>query len=229
MYEVPRIIIEVASAIIYIVLVKYMIKPYSLTREQRYLGLPLGFAFLGLSEIILTIQIVFPLTQLPGLSVATRTFAFVFLAITYYFSKKPAKNSQIVWTLTLSLLIIISAVLCLILVGAPLLNLQVPVSFSIFLRVLGLFFIAFISLHTLNSHIKKPEPTTIWIPLGFIMLGISQYSQIIRIIDGSYAYGAAFVGSLVARFIGLAIFLFVAYRTFYGSKKREGVDEKNRA
>ena len=52
MYEVPRIIIEVASAIIYFILVKYMIKPYSLTREQRYLGLPLGFAFLGISEII---------------------------------------------------------------------------------------------------------------------------------------------------------------------------------
>jgi hypothetical protein len=229
MYEVPRIIIEVASAIIYFLLVKYMIKPYTLTKEQRYLGLPLGFAFLGASEIILTVQIIQPLNQLPGLSVATRTFAFVFLAITYYFSKKPVKNSQLAWTLTLSLFIIISAVLCLILVGAPLLNLQVPVSFSIFLRVLGLFFIAYISLHTLNSHIKKPEPTTIWIPLGFIMLGISQYSQIIRVIDGSYAYGAAFVGSLAARFLGLAIFLFVAYRTFYGSKKREGMDEKNRA
>lgn len=83
MYEVERIIIEVVSAVLYFTLVRYMYKPYSLTGEKKYLGLPLGFAFLGISEIFLTIQIIYPSIQLPGLSVATRTFAFVFLAITY--------------------------------------------------------------------------------------------------------------------------------------------------
>ena len=229
MYEVPRIIIEVASAILYFVLVKYMIKPYSLTREQRYLGLPLGFAFLGISEIFLTIQIVQPLNYLPGLSVTTRTFAFVFLAITYYFSKKPVRNSQIIWTMTLSLVIVIAAVLSLVLVGGPLLNIEVPESFSIFFRLIALLFIGYICIRTLNSHIKHPEPTTIWIPLGFIMLGASQYSQLIRFIDEGAAYGGAFIGGIVTRFIGIAIFLFVAYRTFHGSHTGEERDEKDRA
>jgi hypothetical protein len=228
MYEVPRIIIEAASAIIYFILVKYMIKPYALTREQRYLGLPLGFAFLGISEVFLGTQIIVPLDEFSGLSVATRTFAFVFLAMTYYFSKKPVKNSQIVWTITLSLFIVAAAAICLWLVGAPLLNIEVPASFSIFMRVIALLFIGYICIHTLNGHIKHPDPTTIWIPLGFIMLGISQYSQLIRFVDEGAAYGGAFIGGLVTRFIGLAIFLFVAYRVFHGSDKKEDTDEKDR-
>lgn len=218
MYEVERFIIEVTSAVLYFILVKYMHKPYGLTGENRYLGLPLGFAFLGMSEIFLAIQIIYPFTQLPGLSVATRTFAFVFLAITYFFSTKPQRNNQMVWSLTLSLLTVIAAVLCIAIIEAPLLNLQIPLSFSIFLRFLGLFFIGYICLHTLNSHIKRPDPTTIWIPLGFIMLGLSQYSQIIRILDNGYTYGAAFIGGIVTRFIGIAIFLYVAYRTFHRKK-----------
>lgn len=60
MYEVERIIIEVVSAVLYFTLVRYMYKPYSLTGEKKYLGLPLGFAFLGISEIFLTIQIIYP-------------------------------------------------------------------------------------------------------------------------------------------------------------------------
>jgi hypothetical protein len=228
MYEVPRIIIEAASAIIYFILVKYMIKPYTLTREQRYLGLPLGFAFLGISEVFLGSQIFYNIPQLNGLSVATRTFAFVFLAMTYYFSKKPAKNSQIVWTITLSLIIVIAAISSLFLAGGPLLNIEVPASFSVCLRLMALLFIGYICIRTLNSHIKHPEPTTIWIPLGFIMLGISQYSQIIRFLDEGAAYGGAFIGGIVTRFIALAIFLFVAYRTFHGSHTREDIDEKDR-
>ncbi|MGE5556539.1 MAG: hypothetical protein ACM3UY_09855 [Methanocella sp.] len=221
MYEVERIIIEVVSAVLYFTLVRYMYKPYSLTGEKKYLGLPLGFAFLGISEIFLTIQIIYPSIQLPGLSVATRTFAFVFLAITYFFAAKPTRNNQMLWTITLSLITIIAAILCIILVGAPLLNLQVPMGFSIFLRILGLFFVGYISLHALNSHIKRPDPTTIWIPLGFVMLGLSQYSQIIRVLDNGYAYGGAFIGGIVSRFIGIAIFLYVAYRTFHGNDKRD--------
>ena len=53
MYENElRIIIEVASAIICFIFVWFIAKPYRLTREGRYLGLPLGFAFLGISYAI---------------------------------------------------------------------------------------------------------------------------------------------------------------------------------
>lgn len=40
-------------------------------------------------------------------------------------------------SLTLSLLTVIAAVLCIAIIEAPLLNLQIPLSFSIFLHFLG--------------------------------------------------------------------------------------------
>jgi len=63
----------------------------------------------------------------------------------------------------------------------------------------------------------KPDPTTLLIPLGYILFAISQYSLIIWAIDESMF---AFWSALALRWGGLAIFLFVAYVTFYGSQKK---------
>jgi hypothetical protein len=229
MYEVHRLAIEIASAIIYFILVRYMIKPYGLTREERYLGLPLGFVFLGVSETLLAIGIITPLSQLGTVSLVMRTFAFVFLAFTYYFSREPTRNSRFVWIVSLSCIIVGLTTLCLSLVSAPLMAMGISASFGIFLRILALFCLSYICIHTLRSHIKEPDPTTIWIPLGFLLLAISQYSQLIRAADEDYLYGVAFIGGIAARFIGLAVFLLTAYRTFNKSSKSGGIDEKNRS
>ena len=229
MYEVPRLAIQIASAILYFILVRYMIKPYGLTREERYLGLPLGFVFLGVSEVLLAIGIITPLSELGTISLIMRTFAFVFLAFTYYFSREPTRNSRFVWIITLSFIIVGLTTLCLSLVSAPLMTTGISANFGIFLRILALFCLSYICIHTLRSHTKEPDPTTIWIPIGFLLLAISQYSQLIRAADENYLYGVAFIGGLTARFIGLAIFLFTAYRTFNKSRKSEGIDEKNRS
>ncbi|MCW4029554.1 MAG: hypothetical protein NWE92_07905 [Candidatus Bathyarchaeota archaeon] len=221
MYEIPRFIVEIVSVIIYFILLYYMIKPYKLTKETRYLGLPLGFFFLGVSEIILASQIIYPITQLNGLSVTIRAFAFVFIALTYYFSNKPSKDSQLIWSATLSVTILSFTLVCLVLFVAPALNLLVPVSFSIFLRVLSLFCLAYICIHILRSQLDKTVPMTFWIPLGFFFLLISEYSQLIRMVDQNYAYGLAFVGGLVFRFLAFAVFLYVVTKNFIRPAKTE--------
>lgn len=219
MYEAPRIAVEVISAILYIILVKFMMKPYALTREGRYLGLPLGFAFLGTSEIILAAGIIQPNNELMTLSVVTRTFSFVFLSATYYYSKKPAKNTRIFWDTTLSLIIVVFATLCLLLIIAPKFDLQSQGLLGSVLRILELFCISYICIYTIRNHVKSPDPTTVLIPFGYVLLGMSQYSQLIRVVDENYAYGLAFMGGLAFRFIAIAVFIFVSFRSFYLSKK----------
>jgi hypothetical protein len=228
MYEFHRLAIEIASAILYFILVRYMIKPYGLTREERYLGLPLGFAFLGISEIFLGLGITLTINGLMVLSLVIRTFAYVFFAFTYYFSRQSSKNSRFIWIIILSSLIVGLTSLCLFLFNDPLVSLGISSSFGIFLRALELIFLSYICLHTLRSHIQSPDPTTIWIPLGFILLAVSQYSQLIRAADQDYLYGVAFVGGLTTRLIALAVFLFVAYRTFYRPTKSGSANEENR-
>jgi len=80
---------ESVSAIICFILVNFMLTPFRLTRETRYLGLPLGFSFLGVSYIITALSH----TSLNyfvdewWIQLFFRAFAFLFLTITYLFSE----------------------------------------------------------------------------------------------------------------------------------------------
>jgi hypothetical protein len=84
-------------------------------------------------------------------------------------------------------------------------------------RVFDLICLSYISIHALKSHMEQPDPTTLMIPLGYILLGIGQYSLLVWAVDHSIF---AFFGALALRLAGLGVFLFVSFRTFYGSEKR---------
>jgi hypothetical protein len=217
MLQVADLAVEVVSTILCAVIVKFTFKPYELSREGRYLGLPLGFAFLGISGAFLAIGIQQSNNELRLLSLLTRTFAFVFLAATYYFSKEPSKNSRIIWDITYSLIVVSLTTLSIFLIEGSIIGLQASfsASLSVFLRALSLICISYICLHTLRSHIQSPEPATIWIPLGYILLGISQYSLIIWASDENYVFGIAFLGAMIARLAGLGVFIVVSYLSFY--------------
>jgi hypothetical protein len=68
----------------------------------------------------------------------------------------------------------------------------------------------------LRSHVERSDPTTLVAPFGYILLGIGQYSSLIWAFDRSYF---AFFGGLALRLAGLAVFLYVSYRSFYGSER----------
>jgi len=198
-----------------------MIKPYSFTKKSRYVGLPLAFALLGVSYLFSAITYAQPsffAEYLLWFQLVARTFAFVFLAATYYFSKKPAKTSQLLLNLTFSLIIVIIMASFLSVIFAPQFNFQNYRTASIYVRIFIIICLAYITIHVLRSHVQKPDSSTLSIPLGYILLGISQYSLLIWAVDGSML---AWWGALVLRWGGLAIFLFVAYQTFYRSQKKD--------
>lgn len=222
MYSTERMIVESVATILCLILVRFMIKPYKLTREGTFLGLPLGFAFLGISYFLAAISyspLGFP-KELMWLPLLTRSFAFVFLATTYFFSNRKSEYGQLLGELTISLLVIALAILLLIAFVAPGFAFNGYSNANVYLRFVNLICLSYISIYTLRSHVRNPDPTTIWIPFGFIFLAISQYSLLFWYIDSSFS---AFIGSLVTRFAGLAIFLFVSYRTFYGSNEKKGM------
>ncbi len=221
-----QVIIEVVSAILCFILLRFMIKPYRLTGENRYLGLPLGFSFLGISYVLGAIAFAQPSFSINGLAwlqLLSRTFAYSFWVVTYYFSKEPSKNSRVTWNIIISLLIValLASVAAVIIV--PQFAANGYQATQIYVRTFNIICLIYISIHTLRSHLENPAPATIWIPFGFILLGISQYSLLIWAIDWS---NSVFIGSLVLRLAALAIFLLVSYRTFYPSKKR-CLNEKN--
>jgi len=227
MIDIIQLIVEIVSAVLSFILVWFMYKPYGLTREERYLGLPLGFAFLGISEVFLGFGILETFEEARVLSLITRTFAYVFLAATYLFQNKLTKSNRIIWSVTFSLIIIALAAFSLFMIDGSIVGLELPANPSFYFRVLALICITYICLVTLRKHIRVPDKDTLWIPFGFILLGISQYSSLIWATDANYTYGIAFSGGWIARITGLCIFFVVSYLTLY---KRNGkINENNSA
>lgn len=218
MYDIERMTLEVYSAIVCFILARFMLKPYQLTRESRYLGLPLGFGFLGVSYAFSAISFsqVLGFDNIGWVQLFARAFAFLFLAVTYYFSKSVKKN-RLLWNTTLGTLAIILITLIILVAVSPLNLIEAYFNTQVYVRIFDLICLSYVSIHALKSHIEQPDPTTLMIPLGYILLGIGQYSVLIWAVDRS---ALAFWAGLMLRLAGLAVFLWVSYRVFYRSEER---------
>jgi hypothetical protein len=219
LYETELITIETVSAIACFILLIFMAKPFRLTRETRYLGLPLGFGFLGASYAISAVSYS-PLINFSNwgwIQLFIRGFAFLFLATTYYFSKSK-KKPKLLWNATIGIITAMLTILILFAIISPQVSRPDFVQYYIFVQFASLICLCYIIIHGLKNHIEQLDPTTIVIPLGYVFLAMEHYSSLIWVVEWSYL---ALFGGLVFRLLGLAFFLFVTYRTFYSSEKRE--------
>jgi uncharacterized membrane protein len=220
MANLALILMEAVSAILCFVLLRFMIKPYRTTGEGRYLGLPLGFAFLGVSYIFMGFALYFEsfifVDDLKWLQLFTQAYAFAFLAATYYFSKKPSERTRLWWDITYAGLVFAAVVSYLIVFEPPAFGLPSYKTVDEYFRIFNIVCLAYISIHTLRSHVSQPDPKTIWIPISYLLLGFSQYSSLIWSLDSSFT---AYVGAHFLRLSGLLIFLFVVYKAFYGTRE----------
>jgi hypothetical protein len=227
MENLALILMEVVSAIFCFVLLRFMIKPYRTTGEGRYLGLPLGFAFLGVSYVFMGFALYFEsfrfVEELKWFQLFTQGYAFAFLAATYYFSKKPPERTRLWWDITYAGLVFAVVVSYLVVFEPPMFGLPSYKTVDEYFRLFNIICLAYISIHTLRSHTSRPDPKTIWIPLSYLLLGFSQYSFLIWSLDSSFS---AYVGAHLLRLAGLLVFLFVVYQSFYGTREaspKEGI------
>jgi hypothetical protein len=216
MSEVTRLIAEPSSAIICFILVWFMAKPYRHTGDARLLGLPLGFGIMGVSHIIATL-VAFS-RDVSWFMLVFRTFSFVFLASTYFFSSKSSKKTQQLWNISISAIIVALISLSVLVFVAPQTVWENSSGAQIIFRIFMEVFLSYSIIYTIKSHVDKPDPMTIWIPFGYIFFALSQYSLLVYYIDTG---SAAFWGALAFRFAGLAVFLIVSIRTFILSKEEK--------
>ncbi len=214
--DIARIILESVSALLCFILVWFMAKPYKTTGDARLLGLPLGFGIMGISHIIATV-VTFSL-NLSWFMLMFRTFSFVFLATVYFFASKSSKKTQQLWNITVSATVVILITSSLLIFVAPEALLVDNSNMQVYFRVFMLVALCYIIAQSIRTHVEKPDPMTIWIPFGFVFLAISQYSFLLFYVDFNLV---TFWSAMAFRFAGLAVFLFVAYQTFYRSKENE--------
>jgi len=220
MDNLTLILMEAVSALLCFVLLRFMVKPYRTTGEGRYLGLPLGFAFLGVSYIFMGFALYFEsslfVDDIKWFQLFTQAYAFAFLAATYYFSKKPPERTRLWWDITYTGLVFAAVVSYLVVFEPPMFGLPSYKTVDEYFRLFNIVCLAYISIHTLRSHVSQPDPKTIWIPISYLLLGFAQYSSLIWSLDSSFT---AYVGAHFLRLSGLLIFLFVVYKAFYGTRE----------
>ncbi len=188
------------------------------------MGLPLGFGFLGVSYAVSAFTHLYPLASFSSLPLAwfqllLRPFSILFLAFTYYFSKKSSKNTRLMWDVTLSTIIVALTSLAFSFLSPRNSNWEIIMVLSIFVRIFNIVCLLYITIHTLRSHLAAQDSKTILTPFGYLFLLIGQYSLLIWD-TGDVRNEFPFYGGLVLRWIGLVLFLLIAYRTFYGANKR---------
>ena len=222
-YQEFRVVYELTSTILCFILVWFMAKPYRYTKQARYVGLPLAFGLLGASYFLSAIayaQLSFFPDDLFWVQLAVRAFAFVFLASTYRFPKKISETtstSRLIWSVVSTLIALTIITLIMALIINPQFNFSNYKAASSYVRIFNIICLTYVIINVLRNHMAKPESSTLLIPLGYILLAISQYSLIVWALDSSMS---AWWGALSLRWGGLAIFLYVAYVTFFGSQKK---------
>jgi hypothetical protein len=219
MWNVALALAEFVSATLSFILVRFMLKPYLYTGEDRYIGLPFGFTFLGMSYLFM--GLVFCLSDYPlaeemkWLQLFTEAYAFAFLALTYYFSNKTARRgTRLLWQFAFSALIVGIMVTYLIILepSSPIFALPNYNVADRYISALDIVLASFVSMYTLRSHAVNPDPKTILAPLGYILLAFGEYSSLIWSLDSSYSAQA---GAYIIRLAGLVVFLWISLKAFF--------------
>jgi len=210
------IVLEIVSAALAFVLARFMIKPYRMIGEARYLGLPLGFAFLGASYVFMGASLFFSdylnVERIQWLQLFTGAYAYVFLAITYYFSaKKHERKIDLLMQVLVSLIFLMLISLIVVFIPSPFALPNYKIVDEHF-RIFNMFMALYVTLYTLRRHVRKPDSKTMLAPLGYALLAFSQYSFLIWSLDASYS---AFIGAHVIWVASLLVFLFVPHKTYF--------------
>jgi hypothetical protein len=228
MSYVALAIAEIVSAGICFVLARFMIKPYLYTGESRYIGLPFGFAFLGVSYLFTGLA--FCMSNSPfaegvkWLQLFTEAYAFAFLALTYYFSNKKVERGTRLWWQFVFSALVVGMIATYFIVFEPYSPIFTLPSYNVADRYESVFDIIlcfYISFCALRNHMLKPEVATLWAPIGYLLLAFGEYSSLIWSLDSSFS---ALVGAYVIRLAGLFIFLSMSYAVFLApqNKKSKG-------
>jgi hypothetical protein len=220
------VLVEGVSAAIAFVLVWFMVKPYRMTGENRFLGLPIGFAFLGVSYIFMGASLSLGesslLDDVRWLQLFTGAYAFVFIAVTYHLSfETREQKARLLMQAFASLTVLVSIFLFVVVFLPPVLAFPSYKAADEYFRVFNMMLALYVTLQTLRSHALNPESKTILAPLGYALLAFSQYSFLIWSLDSSFS---AFIGAHAIRIVGLLVFLFVSYEAIIARKNvaREG-------
>jgi len=115
--------------------------------------------------------------------------------------------------ISIPLMITISA-----LVVQPILNNTEVKDMSIYTTIFNIMVLGYIFIKSLKALVRSANIKLLYIPAAFALLWLEQYSLIINYFDNNQF---AFMGSIIARLVGLGLFVLAIYHCLSTVRKRE--------
>ncbi len=211
-------VIEAVSVILSVAFVYLFSKIYRIKHIRSLLGLPFGFLFLAISSFFFVMAFFardqFLFMDFMWLRVVSQTWAFAFIALSYFLSNITQESTKrnVLSILSWSF-VFLMAILGLLIVVFPVTLSSVYSANEVF-TVVNLALLSYVILLLLNrlEHLDGPVFGLISAPIAFSLLWFGQFSFLIWNLDGG---SITLITSHLSRIIGLLLFI----RLYYRAKK----------
>jgi hypothetical protein len=170
-----------------------------------------GFAFIALSYMLKNRM---GSTSVNGLLPATSRILFSPLS----YSNAIKVKEMIVAILPMILISIPLMVTISALFVQPILNDTEVKDMSIYTTIYDIIVLGYISIKSLKALVRSANIKLLYIPAAFALLWLEQYSLIINYFDNNQF---AFMGSIIARLLGLTLFVFAIYHCLSTVRRKE--------
>jgi len=231
---VLAIIITAISVSLSLIISKYFFKSYAFSGFGYLLGLPVGFAFLGASFLFETSSLMFRTDPLlyPAffwIQMLLQSEALALIALSYYYKNSDSSGAGrrirardiLITTLPLAMVAIPFLVPTFTLASQPYFNYAHLADLSFYMRIFNMVIIGYIFKISITSLVRAVNIKLLYVPAAFALLGLEQYSLMLAYFDNS---AVAFIGSVVVRIAGLALFVYIMQSTT--SRKRIEIEAR---
>lgn len=229
----------------------YFYRTYRFSGYRYLLGLPTGFAILAISFVFGHLNVAYFYSHgdqsleniFLWIQLALRSEGFAFIALSYMLKNRMGSTTIGLLPSTSRLLFspqsysnaikikeMIVAILPMILISIPLmitisalfvqpiLNDTEVKDMSIYTTIFNIMALGYIFIKSLKALVMSANIKLLYIPAAFALLWLEQYSLIINYFDNNQF---AFMGSIIARLVGLSLFVFAIYHCLSTIRRRE--------
>ena len=225
------LIVMLASVSISFIIARYFFKSYSFSGFGYLLGLPAGFAFLGLSYMFQYVGWAYAndIVMYPAffwMQIVLQSEGIALIALSYHFKNHPTDSGKVTIGLrkhaimrykVRHILVVVLPVLIVsasfivpssMFVSAPYFNYPRLADLSFVMTVFNIVVLGYIFKSSIVSLVKAANPKLLYAPVAFALLALEQYSLILTYFDNS---SMAFAASLIVRLAGLSLLLYAMH------------------
>jgi len=242
------LLITIASVALCSIIAFYFFRSYKFSGFRYLLGLPMGFAILGASFVCEHLSLIYYTNYLLyhlffWMQLSLQSEALALIALSYMLKNRVGRSKDDYATadldlskvlihdsmstkardLLISILpIIVISIPFMVTISAlfvqPFLNDVELADLSFYTKIFDMLILGYVFKSTVVSLVKGANIKLLYVPAAFALLWLGQYSLMINYFDND---SIPFIGSIVARLAGLALFVYAIHYAMSSGVRRE--------